>query len=97
MSAERRNTIGLEPVESSQIAAIGHDPASSTLAVQFAPNAKRDEAAGSIYHYAGVDAELFDRFRHAPSKGAFFGAYIKCAPDRFPYAKVESARKKERA
>ena len=47
----QRPAIALTPVKSSQVKAIGHDPATNTLAVQFA------HGAGSIYHYPDVTAE----------------------------------------
>lgn len=47
--------IELTPVESSQIAAIGHNPATNTLAIQF--KGKGDKP-GSIYHYDGVPIRL---------------------------------------
>ena len=54
--------IDLIPVESSQIAAIGHDADTNTLAVQF----KAKGGPGSIYHYSGVDAKTFeDRYDFA--------------------------------
>lgn len=80
--------IPLEPVKSSQITAIGHDPAAQVLAVQFAP--KRGQVEGPIYHFDQVDVELFDRFRNAPSLGSFFFAYIKPHPETYPYRKVSA-------
>lgn len=53
----RRNniTIAVLAVVSSQIAAVGYDEPSKTLAVNF--NAKDGEAAGPHYHYFDVPAE----------------------------------------
>jgi KTSC domain len=63
----------MHPVESSQIAAIGHDAESSTLAIRF----KAKTGPGSLYHYANVTAEQFEAFRAAPSIGSHFGVNFK--------------------
>lgn len=76
--------ICLAPVESSQIHAIGHDPATNTLAIQF----KSKSGAGSVYHYQNFPSELFQAFKSAKSMGSHFKSVIKDAADRFPYVKV---------
>jgi chitinase len=58
-------------VESSQVACIGHDPATNTLAVQF------KHGAGHIYHFQEVSAETHAQFMAADSKGKFFKERIK--------------------
>lgn len=71
--------IPMTPVVSNQIAAIGYDAATSTLAVTFT------RGAGAIYHYPGVSRETYDAFMAAESKGTFFGQHIKNLPfDKFP-------------
>lgn len=60
-------SIELKPVQSSNIKAIGYDAISRTLAVQF---------ANATYHYLAVDAELYDAFLCADSKGKFFQQHI---------------------
>ena len=82
--------IALTPVESSQIAGIGHDPATSTLAVQF----KKKAGPGSIYYYSNVPAQVFADFIGAESKGKYFGANIKSNAD-YPYQKIEPEAKDE--
>lgn len=77
--------IELTPVESSQIAAIGHNPATNTLAIQF--KGKGDKP-GSIYHYDGVTAEQFEEFRGAESIGSHFYKHIKPNPKTFPYRRI---------
>jgi hypothetical protein len=79
-----RPSITMNPVESSQIEAIGHDAATNTLAIQF----KGKAGPGSIYHYANFSAELFRDFRSAESIGSHFYKCIKPCSDRFPYVKV---------
>lgn len=73
--------ITLTPIKSSQLAALGHDPETNTLEVQF--------NGGARYRYAGVDVELFDRFRNAESPGKFFAAEIKANPKAYPYSKLD--------
>lgn len=81
--------IEMTPVVSSQLAAIGHDAASSTLAIQFPP--KKSTGVVDVYHYQGVSADLFAEFLAAESQGSFFIQRIKKFPDLFPYQKVGAA------
>ncbi len=74
--------IPLTPVQSSQIHAIGHDAATQTLAIQF----KAKAGPGSVYHYAGVSADVHHAFATAPSIGVFFGSHIK---GKFAFKKIE--------
>ncbi len=68
------------PVQSSQIASIGHDAAKQTLAVRF--------TNGSTYEYGNVPVELHDRLMKAESVGKFFSAEIKKFPATYPHTKV---------
>jgi len=77
--------IELTPIESSQIHAIGHDPATNTLAIQF----KSKAGPGSIYHYANVPAEKYAAFQECESKGRFFGAEFKVKAEEYPFTKIE--------
>ena len=67
-----------EPVSSRSIAAIGYDDDAETLEVEF--------VTGRIYHYRGVSQDVFEDFREAPSKGAYFNQHIK---DAYPWEQVE--------
>lgn len=78
-------SITMIPVDSSQIAAIGHDAGNSVLAIQF----KRGEGLGSTYHYQNFDADNFTEFAAAPSVGSHFYKHIKPFADKFPYAKID--------
>lgn len=78
------------PVESSQIAEIGHDPATNTLAVRF--KGKGDKP-GTLYHYANVPAELHANFMKSPSKGSFLGQHIKPHKDKFPFTRINEEHK----
>lgn len=71
---EKRPAIALQPVQSSQVKAIGYDEETSTLAVTFT------RGTGAIYHYPNVKKETFDAFLASESIGKFFGAHIKALP-----------------
>ncbi len=86
-------SIEMSAVESSQIAAIGHDPETNTLAIQF----KNKGGPGATYHYDNVDVELFDRFRNADSKGTFFGKEIKADAKAYPFTRIAEPPKAERS
>lgn len=84
--SEILNPIPLQPVESSQINAIGHDAETNTLAIQF--KGWKGEI-GATYHYANFTAEDFEAFKGAESIGRHFGKAIKPFADKYPYTKVE--------
>ena len=79
-------------VTSSQIAAIGYDPETSTLGIQFPPNRKQAAAAqpGSEYHYANVGPKMYAEFMAAEFIDSYFGKSIKSHPELYPYTKVEA-------
>lgn len=82
--------IQMTPVESNQIAAIGYDDATSTLAVTFT------RGTGAIYHYPNVSRETYDAFMEAESKGNFFGQHIKNLPfEKFPPVEAKAAESSE--
>ena len=66
---QRMSTINLIPVQSSNIEAVGHDPHSKTLTVKF--------KNGGTYEYSGVDANEYNAFMSARSKGAYFHTEIR--------------------
>lgn len=78
--------IKLTPVNSSQLHAIGFDPATGTLAIQFKG---KGGVPGSLYHYANFTAAQFADFEKAESKGSFFGAHLKRETTKYPYKKIE--------
>lgn len=59
----------LSPVTSSNIAAIGHDPATNELHVQF--------KSGATHVFSGVTAEQHEAMRDAESVGKHFHAHVK--------------------
>ncbi len=83
--------IPMAPVASSQIAEIGHDPATSTMAIRFKSN------ASPLYHYAGVTAEEFAAFQQAESIGSYFYKHIKPFADRYPYTRINESAAPEPA
>lgn len=76
--------IAMQQVESSQIRAIGHDPATNTLAVRF-----KDNEPGSLYHYSNFTAADFEALRNAESVGKYFSANVKKNVAKHPFVKVE--------
>ena len=67
-----------EPVVSESIAAIGYNDDAEALEVEF--------VTGRVYRYRGVSQDVFEDFRQAPSKGAFFNRHIK---DAYAWEQVE--------
>lgn len=59
------------PVQSSNIASVGYDPASSTLEIEF--------HSGGVYQYSGVSSEVYEGLMNASSKGSYFHHNIKMA------------------
>lgn len=64
-----KHEIPREPVASSNIASIGYDAPTETLAVEF--------QRGHVYHYAGVSVAFLDRFKTADSLGRFYAEHIR--------------------
>lgn len=64
-------------VSSSNIAAIGYDPDSQTLEIEF--------TNGAVYQYFGVPPDEHDGFMNADSKGKYLHANIK---SRYSYGKL---------
>jgi hypothetical protein len=72
-SDEQPLVINMTLVESNQVAAIGYDPESRTLAVTFT-------RGGALYQYPDVEPEVHAAFIGAESIGRYFGAHIKALP-----------------
>lgn len=64
----------MTPVESSQIAAIGHDPETNEMHVQF--------HSGATHVYAGVTAEKHAAMMGAESIGAHFHEHVRNRHDQ---------------
>lgn len=84
MTQQKIPSIALSPVKSSQILALGHDPATNTLAVQF---------KNGTYHYKNVDAQGFEAFSKAKSIGSHFAQHIK-GNNKHPFIKLPTEQKK---
>lgn len=82
---KKHPVISMTSVKSSQIHAIGHDPVTNTLAIQF----KSKSGAGSVYHYQNFTPELFNEFKSAKSLGQHFKTSIKDAVKKHPFSKVK--------
>lgn len=78
------NSIPLMKVASSKIAAIGHDAASETLAIQFLNKGQ----PGNVYHYSQFPVADYDAFSGAESIGKHFIAHIQPAKDKYPYVNM---------
>lgn len=83
-TSEQRPRILLKPVTSNQVAAIGYDHDSKTLAATFT------RGQGHIYHYPNVEPEQACAFFMAPSLGRHFSEHIAKLPS-FKYAPDPSA------
>jgi hypothetical protein len=84
VAEQPQQLITMDSVESSQIAAIGYDEATQTLAIQFKGGTR------ATYHYANVPSEEFAAFRDAESVGSYFYRNIKPFPDKYPYTRIEA-------
>jgi hypothetical protein len=58
-----------------------YDPERRVLTIWFVPS-------GRAYDYRDVPQRVYDRLRHATSKGRFFNAHIR---DRYAFTQRESA------
>ena len=64
-------------VVSTNVAAVGYDPKTQTLEVEF--------LSGAVYQYYGVPDHLHGEMMRAASQGKFLNVYIK---NSYPYSKV---------
>jgi hypothetical protein len=71
---QRIATAALIPVTSSQIAAVGYDPAARRLVVRFRGSGRRP---GAVYSYSGVPAEVAAALVAAASPGIYFNRHIR--------------------
>lgn len=75
--------IQMQTVASSQINAIGYDPITSRLRIQF----KSKAGPGPVYEYPDVTPEQHQALISAPSIGKYFGEHIK-GNAKHPHRKV---------
>lgn len=78
-SAQVRPLIALEPVTSSNLAAVGYDTATQTLAVKF-------HSSETVHHYSDVPPEKFERMQTAKSIGSFFSREVRA---QHPHRAIE--------
>lgn len=72
--------IPLTPVSSTNLEAIGYDKATGTLRIRF--------TSGATYDYRNVTPDIHNSLMNSPSKGRYFGEYIKPFTERYPYQRV---------
>lgn len=75
------------PVQSSQIASIGHDPEKQILHVEFCP--RKGETQGQVYEYQNVPSNLHAELMKAESKGVFLNKRIVANRKAHPFKRVE--------
>lgn len=83
--------IARQPVTSSQVAAIGYDPASKQLDVEFKPFQKKGETTprpNVTYRYQNVTPELHTDIITAESIGREINQRIKKLPGSYPYRRL---------
>lgn len=78
--------IDMQPVESSQIAAVGYDRDRGILAVRF--NGKGGKPGG-LYHYRNFGDTDWQALQDAESKGSHFIRSIKPHADRYPFERID--------
>lgn len=66
------------PVSSSNLKAIGYDPQTRTLEVEF--------LNGGLYSYSGVPSSVHSGLMSAASHGSYFDAHVKKAG--YPFTKL---------
>ncbi|PRX49196.1 KTSC domain-containing protein [Prauserella shujinwangii] len=66
-----------EPVDSSVLRSVGHDPAHRVLEVEF----RNDR----VYRYLGVEHAVYTELMAAASKGRYFNRFVR---DRYPYERA---------
>lgn len=74
------------PVHSSQIHAIGYDPATKKMQIEFLDY--KTKQPGNVYEYSNVDAQTHADLVNAESIGRAFGQGIKKDPKRWPHRKL---------
>lgn len=75
-----------EPVTSSQIKSIGHDPEKNVLHVEFQP--RKGDTSGQVYEYANVPAPTHAALLCADSKGTFLQKQIASNPKAHPFKRL---------
>lgn len=76
--------VDMKPVTSSNIRAIGHDPAIPALVVEF--------TSGDFYEYTGVSTEQFAALIAAESVGKHLNQHIK---GKFEFKKLDPSKAQE--
>lgn len=77
-----------QPVESSQIAAIGYDPTRRELDIEF--HSRREGVANSVYRYRNVTQDDHAALMRSESIGRHFGQHIKPNAEKYPFEKIQT-------
>lgn len=72
----------LVSVKSSNVKAVGYDPKSNSLYIQYLPD--DENQYGPLYKYDNVPEMIFNQLLRAPSKGIFVWTKIR---ERYSYSK----------
>jgi hypothetical protein len=99
----KTDPIPTTPVESSNIASIGYDALTATLAVVFKGRQTKTKGfrPASIYHYAPCPISMYNQLMRAESKNTYFMQHIRdrsgietmlwCNCGQFVFGKVEGS------
>ena len=66
------------PVESSSLAAVGYEPKTRVLEIEF--------LSGAVYRYFDVEAKVHEELMNASSKGRYFNERIR---DVYRYGRIK--------
>lgn len=78
-----------QPVKSSQLVSVGHEPTENLMDVEFHP--RKGEKTGAVYRYSNFTADDFKAFMEAESQGSHFLKQIKTQPNKHPFVKLPEA------
>ena len=74
------NNYQLEPVKSSNILKMGHDPSTDSAYVEF--------RNGGVWRYRNVSRAIYDEWKKSGSVGSYHAMFIKKNPDAHPAEKL---------
>lgn len=64
------------PVESSNIQAIGYDPVTGVMEVEFGRDTCPGDSYNRLYHYYGVPSEVHQALLNTPSLGEYLHKHV---------------------
>lgn len=84
VSEKKAPLIALTPVTSSRLNAMGYDPETQTLALQF----KNKGGVGATYHYSNFTETEWAALKDADSQGSYVTRNVIPHKDRYPFSRV---------